>query len=293
MPNRTRGLLETLRPMEPFLTDEATSALCEWQPPGGFASKGSAHGSPVAGVSCMELAGILRKNSSRPNRTSYGSCAVVGSSGGLIGSALGREIDAHNAVFRINHASVFRFERDVGSRVTFRVMTHYQWRIAMRGMRPSLLRKGVLPILYCHNPWFGKCFQDALVVQRWMLGRRPMITNPRLAGTVMRLAESAKRRKVPTTGMVSVALALNMCDNVTVYGFSDGSNRTACAYYHDGCRLREGEYFRASGPSHDFAQQIRLLTSLADRCTITWKRDAAASRPCATEQVGIREVRPR
>ena len=72
--------------------------------------------------------------------------------------------------------------------------------------------------------------------------------------------------------MIAVGLALNMCANVSVYGFTDGRNKSACAYYWDGCELREGSYFRGSGQSHDFAHQVRLLHMLADRQEITWKR---------------------
>jgi len=49
-------------------------------------------------------------------------CAVVGNSGVLIGSAHGAAIDRHVAVFRINQAPTIRYERQVGSKVTFRLL---------------------------------------------------------------------------------------------------------------------------------------------------------------------------
>ena len=49
-------------------------------------------------------------------------CAVVGSSGYLHGSGLGPQIDAYDAVFRMNDAPTAGFEADVGSRTTFRVL---------------------------------------------------------------------------------------------------------------------------------------------------------------------------
>ena len=48
-------------------------------------------------------------------------CAVVGSSSSLLGQNFGRAIDRADAVFRVNLAPVKGYERDVGSRTTWRV----------------------------------------------------------------------------------------------------------------------------------------------------------------------------
>jgi len=49
-------------------------------------------------------------------RHSLGSCAVVGLSSRLVGSCLGKAIDAHDTVFRFGGAPVKGWEMDVGSR---------------------------------------------------------------------------------------------------------------------------------------------------------------------------------
>ncbi|KAL3904522.1 MAG: hypothetical protein SGPRY_011255 [Prymnesium sp.] len=53
---------------------------------------------------------------------SFETCAVVSNSGRLIGSKLGKRIDAHDAVFRLNEAAVDGFEDDVGKKTNFRVV---------------------------------------------------------------------------------------------------------------------------------------------------------------------------
>jgi len=52
-------------------------------------------------------------------RTRHKSCALVGNSGVMKGSKMGREIDAHDAVVRINYAPTNGFEGDVGSKTTY------------------------------------------------------------------------------------------------------------------------------------------------------------------------------
>ena len=60
------------------------------------------------------------------NGGAWGSCAVVGSGGSLWRSGLGKEIDAHDVVLRLNNAPTIGYERFVGSRTTHRLINN-QW----------------------------------------------------------------------------------------------------------------------------------------------------------------------
>ena len=50
-------------------------------------------------------------------------CALVSSSGMLLGSNAGSQIDSADCVFRLNSAPTLGYERDVGSKTTFRVVS--------------------------------------------------------------------------------------------------------------------------------------------------------------------------
>ncbi|XP_055531571.1 beta-galactoside alpha-2,6-sialyltransferase 2 isoform X1 [Wyeomyia smithii] len=50
------------------------------------------------------------------------SCAVIASAGSLKGSGLGSFIDQHDIVMRFNHAPTKKFEKDVGTKTTVRVV---------------------------------------------------------------------------------------------------------------------------------------------------------------------------
>ena len=99
--------------------------LCRTNPPYGFRSL------------CRTDADLLRRLPD-PAQCRYRSCAVVGSSGNLLGARLGASIDSHDAVIRINlapdgttaagvptapHGHGPTWTADIGARTTFRVLT--------------------------------------------------------------------------------------------------------------------------------------------------------------------------
>lgn len=60
-------------------------------------------------------------------------CAVVSSSGQVLGSRRGHEIDRHDCVIRMNVAPTHGFETDVGNRTTVRVISHSSVRRLLHG----------------------------------------------------------------------------------------------------------------------------------------------------------------
>lgn len=51
-------------------------------------------------------------------------CALISSSGQMLGAGAGEEIDKIGCVIRMNNAPTLGFERDVGSRTSVRVVSH-------------------------------------------------------------------------------------------------------------------------------------------------------------------------
>ena len=66
----------------------------------------------------------MRRNATVPERRRFSTCAVVGSSGTLLQQSLGAEIDAHDAVLRVNAAPLPpKLRAHTGSRTTWRVFS--------------------------------------------------------------------------------------------------------------------------------------------------------------------------
>ena len=157
------GFRRRVKQTPPFLADAAASDLCEHRPPFGLLDKPSRMSAIAAlaasyglepGVAtgaggrladgraaipkgreaasanesrslCAAVATALLAASGRPRRASLGSCAVVGSAGGLFGSGSGEEIDSHESVIRFNSAPAGgRFADHVGRRTSLFVAPH-------------------------------------------------------------------------------------------------------------------------------------------------------------------------
>ena len=230
-------------------------------------------------VLCLQLARRLQRATARAPRR-YASCAVVGSGGTLKRARLRKLIDSYDAVFRHNLAPVAGAHgRDVGTRTTFRVLSHFPWRVVLSGWAPSML---VGPTLYCFNAWLGVCQLEALVpstrpskAARQHMRPIPMV-NPTLVGLAEALqlrhttgrVRSEAARVTPSSGLVGVALAMALCERVSVLGFGNATDRGSagrCWHYFD-CRRNQTAYLsrlpKSGWRSHDCSSQWRVLERL-------------------------------
>lgn len=65
----------------------------------------------------------------------YESCAMVGNSGALLNAKWGRDIDAHDMVFRFNQAPTKGFEVAVGTRTTYESLNSHWLRLLLSPRR--------------------------------------------------------------------------------------------------------------------------------------------------------------
>lgn len=280
-----------------FAVDASPSSLCIEGPPGGLAwpsetlmqlvnasVNATTKSALPSSINCTIFAQYVQTFASRPRRIAHHSCAVVGSSGDLRRASHGASIDKHDAIFRINNAPTRRYTHNVGSRTTYRIATQFPWRILLTHAQSQLVNPDgsrVAPLLYCHNGWIGNCHRDVLREQWWKKSPA-LLVNPALVGAVMRAMYAAPKRgkhavarlmhrKAPSSGLIATAVALSMCGNVTLFGFSNytkermnrlqTSNTSSmnCAHYY-ACQLTRRQYLQQP---HDWARQWQLLQALA------------------------------
>ncbi|XP_065593667.1 alpha-N-acetyl-neuraminyl-2,3-beta-galactosyl-1,3-N-acetyl-galactosaminide alpha-2,6-sialyltransferase isoform X2 [Cyrtonyx montezumae] len=97
---------------------------------------GQRDGPAYTAAAALILRGYSRVPDGKPlRRAPCRRCAVVSSSGQMLGSQLGREIDGQECVLRMNHAPTAGFEEDVGTRSTVRVVSHTSVPLLLRNQR--------------------------------------------------------------------------------------------------------------------------------------------------------------
>lgn len=184
------------------------------------------------------LPGVLRRTSAFP------SCSVVGSSGVMVHQKHGKEIDAADAVFRINDAPITGYEAFVGSKTTFRVWAggYRRQRSRINGTREEA--EGV-PLAFCQPAaWVGKCWGS--IVNSSSEPRLSPLLWQQLWTDIRRTVSWHKsKKKYPSTGAVTIGLALRMCRHVRIFGFGNDSwncplaDRPVCGKYM-AARLTQG-----------------------------------------------------
>ncbi|KAK3558067.1 hypothetical protein QTP86_007309 [Hemibagrus guttatus] len=153
-------------------------------------------------------------------------CAVVGNSANLIRSHYGAIIDAHTFVFRMNHAPVNGYERDVGLKTTHRAM-YPESAVDLDNSTHLVL----MPFKVLDLQWLISAFTKQNITQTYRKVKatvkanrnKVMIVNPEFMRYVYE-KWLKKQGKYPSTGFIMLMLALHICDEVNVFGFGASSN---------------------------------------------------------------------
>jgi hypothetical protein len=184
---------------------------------------------------------------------------VVGNSGGILSPAqpCGGEIDAHDAVWRINGAPVRGYERYVGSKETVRVLNaahpSYLHRLPRlmppHWGKPPVNGTPVLVLADASSAQAGELFVSAQ--QRFAAAASAVAAVRPLARLVLKdhsvlhyylaLHADRRRRRVgwradyPSTGLLAILLATLSCESVQLFGFSLHAGRNLDKYEPGAC----------------------------------------------------------
>lgn len=130
----------------------------------------------------------------------FATCAVVGNSGDLLKAEFGKEIDEHDAVIRDNEAPVnAKYAKHVGLKRDFRIVA----RGVARNMKEVV--KGAV---------------DEVLIIKSLIHRDFNTMIKELPNPVYLFQGVVFRRGAKGTGVKSIELALSMCDQVDIYGFT-------------------------------------------------------------------------
>ncbi|KAK3558699.1 hypothetical protein QTP86_024499, partial [Hemibagrus guttatus] len=150
------------------------------------------------------------------------SCSVVGNSGNLLSSNYGRLIDTSDFVIRINQAPTQGFERDVGYRTTHHVM-YPESAVDLQNSSTILL---LVPFKVLDLEWLISALTSGHIKFTYMPvknritanSQNVLVYNPSFMKYVYEVWLEGHGR-YPSTGFLSLILALHVCDQVNVFGF--------------------------------------------------------------------------
>ncbi|XP_043554618.1 alpha-N-acetylgalactosaminide alpha-2,6-sialyltransferase 5 isoform X2 [Chiloscyllium plagiosum] len=214
-------------------------------------------------------------------------CALVTSSGQLIGSGRGAEIDRAECVIRMNDAPTRGYQEDVGRRTSLRVVAHSSiQRLLQKGS--ELLNASRDPIFIFWGPSScmrrdgkGRLYNHLQLLHRLRprlklhtITRQKMVHFDELFKR-----ETGKDRKASnswlSTGWFTMIIALELCNRIDVYGMvppnhcRDPAHRTVPYHYYepsgiDECTMyishelgRKGSHHRFITEKHAFARWAR------------------------------------
>mmetsp|Transcript_8410 Transcript_8410/g.24113 ORF Transcript_8410/g.24113 Transcript_8410/m.24113 type:complete len:465 (-) Transcript_8410:11-1405(-) len=157
-----------------------------------------------------------------PTMFNFTRCAVVGSAKYLLSQRRGQEIDEHDVIIRANQAPVKGYERFVGSRTDIRMTNTANAFFSEDGNKTTCLtplistRQGESIIKQVHQ-------QVPSPPERCSLAfLSPQFESYRWV-TFERLAKPGAKAKW-SSGFAAIALAVNICQEVDIYGFSFKGN---------------------------------------------------------------------
>ncbi|XP_010898956.1 alpha-N-acetylgalactosaminide alpha-2,6-sialyltransferase 5b isoform X2 [Esox lucius] len=223
----------------------------------------------------------------KPLRMHCNCCALVTSSGHLIGSNRGDEIDRTECVIRMNDAPTSNgFRKDVGQRTSLRVIAHSSLQRVLRS-RQELLNTSQDSVFLFWGPSScmrrdgkGLVFNNLRLVNQ-LLPQLRVYVIPRLKMLQfdeLFKKETGKDRKSSnswlSTGWFTMAVALELCDRVNVYGmvspdFCRAPSQLSVPYHYyepsgpDECSMYLSHEHSQHGSHHRFITEKTVFASWA------------------------------
>uniref|UniRef100_A0A3B4TTG3 Alpha-N-acetylgalactosaminide alpha-2,6-sialyltransferase 5 n=1 Tax=Seriola dumerili TaxID=41447 RepID=A0A3B4TTG3_SERDU len=167
----------------------------------------------------------------QPLRMHCQTCALVTSSGHLIGGGRGEEIDRAECVIRMNDAPTARgYARDVGRRTSLRVIAHSSMQRVLRS-RHELLNASQDtvfifwgPSSYMRRDGKGLVYNNLRLMNQVLPKLKVYIISwqKMLQFDELFKKETGKDRRISnswlSTGWFTMTIALELCDRINVYG---------------------------------------------------------------------------
>ncbi|PIK41487.1 ST8 alpha-N-acetyl-neuraminide alpha-2,8-sialyltransferase 3 [Apostichopus japonicus] len=224
-------------------------------------------------------------------------CAVVASSGHLVNSSAGPEIDRYPCVIRMNSATTVNFEIDVGQKTDIRVIgmvnmkdlkNHTEWQDELFRNESTKASKIIVPWLY--NSAIDKETDEYYLIAKEFAEIYPATEVVLLTPDKMKTAEDIFKAEVGisrkeaktwlTTGWMTMLFAIDVCDAIDVFGLAQDNhcllhpNDTTPYHYYEPDGKTECSYYKVSEEKltqgHKFITEKAVFERWANKHTISF-----------------------
>ncbi|XP_041815877.1 alpha-N-acetyl-neuraminyl-2,3-beta-galactosyl-1,3-N-acetyl-galactosaminide alpha-2,6-sialyltransferase [Chelmon rostratus] len=220
-------------------------------------------------------------------------CALVSSSGQMLGAGAGEEIDKIGCVIRMNNAPTEGYEKDVGSRTSVRVVSHTSVPLLVKNELYYFQQSADTTYVFwgpernMRQDGKGRVFNTLLkIAKNYPNVRIYAVTREKIeyCDSVFQNETGKNRMKTGaflSTGFFTMILAIDMCDSIHVYGMIDDNycsraNHSAVPYHYyernriDECRMyKVHEHTQRGG--HRFITEKAIYAKWATRHKIEFK----------------------
>ncbi|XP_066269131.1 alpha-2,8-sialyltransferase 8B-like [Branchiostoma lanceolatum] len=226
----------------------------------------------------------------------YGTCALVGSSGILLNSRCGDEIDASDFVIRFNLSPQSGYTKDVGEKSSMMVLNTVMsgWvegsingAGVARPRKDSKIETANNTILFIPKSRSTTYYLQHSRSLEQTLRKQGINVIVAMGVPTAELTRDERRRQIwevldkdhndedmPSTGLLLVEIAITLCDRVRLYGFypfaRDQQNHVVPYHYWDNFTSVESVLQKRKHP-HNFAYEFELLRNLHNKGVIEHK----------------------
>ncbi|NXO68099.1 SIA7D sialyltransferase, partial [Phainopepla nitens] len=226
-------------------------------------------------------------------------CAIVSSSGQMLGSQLGQAIDGQECVLRMNHAPTAGYERDVGTRCTFRVVSHTSVPLLLRN-QPYFFQQSQETLYFIWGPTrkmnrkMGSTYRALVdVVAKYPQLQMYTLTEEKMTYCDDVFQNETGKNRIQSgsflsTGWFTMIVAMELCEQITVFGmvsdrYCREKNHPSVPYhYFEKARLDECKMYvmheQARRSAHRFITEKAVFSRWAKRRNIFFNHSSWAGR---------------